>query len=64
MLPDEIEVTVENGRTIILKATARDRKYRKELTLSHLVNEKPLQSSYLNGIFSVVLEREPQPSLT
>jgi HSP20 family protein len=61
---DNIEVAVENGRTLILKASNRDRKYRKELTLSRQVNEKPLQCSYLNGILSVVLQKETNPALT
>ncbi len=55
---DNINVTINDGQTLILKACSGDRKYKKELTLPHPVQEKPLQSSYLNGIFSVVLVRE------
>lgn len=61
---DKIEIAVENGRTLILTAAARDRKYRKEIVLAHEVSDRPLQTSYLNGIFSVVLARESRPALT
>jgi HSP20 family protein len=61
--PDNIEVTIENRQTLVLTACSRERKYRKELNLSHPVLEKPLQSSYLNGIYSVILLKEADPAL-
>lgn len=59
---DSIEVTID-GATVTLSAAARDRKYRKELTLPCEVRREPVKRSYLNGIFSLVLVRQLQPAV-
>jgi len=57
---ESIEVSLE-GANLRLSASARDRKYRKELTLPCETKGEPVKRSYINGIFSLVLARLPQP---
>lgn len=59
---ESIETTIEGDR-LTLTAASRERKYRKELPLPYAPSKKPLKRSYLNGIFSMVLEKAVEPAL-
>lgn len=58
-IEDSIKVEIDNQR-LTLAASARDRRYRKELTLPYELSSVPIKRSYVNGIFSIVLKRAAQ----
>lgn len=58
---DSIEISTK-GDSLTLTAAAKDRKYNKELKLPFELAETPLRRSYINGIFSVVYQRQVQPA--